>query len=58
VKTLKTLIKKYLEFEKEHGNAKTVDHVKQLTQRIISERLANINENDEEGSDKMDVDDQ
>jgi rRNA biogenesis protein RRP5 len=59
VKTLKTLIKKYLEFEKENGNAKTLEHVKTLTQRLITEKLTQINDDEAEGEDnKMEVDDE
>ena len=50
VKTLKTVIKKYLEFEKENGNSKTLEHVKQLTHKIINSKISQLEE------DEMEVD--
>lgn len=58
IKILKTLIKKYLEFEKEFGTAKTVDHVKILTGKIISEKMSQFNTEEPEEEHEMVVDDQ
>lgn len=51
-KFLKTIIKKYLEFERDHGTQKSLEHVKQLTQSIISSRISSLDKKEE----KMDVD--
>lgn len=53
-KVLKTIIKKYLEYEKEHGNKKTFEHVMALTQKLISNKLSNLEKKDE--NEEMDVD--
>ena len=54
IKTLKTVIKKYLEFETAHGNDRTIKHAKELTHKIIQAKLSEL-DNDDEGED-MQVD--
>lgn len=44
VKKMKTLFKKYLEFEKQHGTEKTVDKVKLMAEEYVSNRIGNDNE--------------
>ncbi len=48
VKTLKTIIKKYLEFETTHGNEHTLKHVKELTHKIIHAKLSELDNGEEE----------
>ena len=36
------IIKKYLEFEKEFGNTKTFEHVKNLAQKLVTEKLTKL----------------
>ena len=54
IKALKTIIKKYLEYEKENGNKKTIEHVVGLTQKLISKKIAEVQKNEE--NDDMDID--
>lgn len=56
IKTLKTIIKKYLEFEKDNGNAKTLEHVKNLTQQIIVNKLGQLKREEDNNNDNMDID--
>lgn len=54
IKALKTIIKKYLEYEKENGNKKSIDHVVQLTQKLISKKMADVQKNEE--NNEMEID--
>jgi len=57
IKVLKTIIKKYLEFEKEHGNKKTIEHVMKLTQDLIKNKLSTFQQSEDiEEKDQMDID--
>jgi len=54
IKVLKTIIKKYLEYEKEHGNKKTIEHVMALTQKLINNKLSSLQKSDD--NDQMEID--
>ena len=54
LKVLKTIIKKYLEYEKENGNKKTIEHVMSLTQKLINEKIKDLQKTDE--NDDMEID--
>jgi rRNA biogenesis protein RRP5 len=56
IKALKTIIKKYLEYEKENGNKKTIEHVVNLTQKLISKKISDVRKNETEENDDMDID--
>jgi len=54
IKVLKTIIKKYLEYEKEHGNKKTIENVVAITQKLINNKLSSLQKNDD--NEQMEVD--
>lgn len=57
IKVLKTIIKKYLEYEKENGTKKTIEHVMTLTQKLINQKLSNLQlPEDENANNNMDLD--
>ena len=56
IKILKNMIKKYLEFEVKFGNSKSVEHVKKLTQELISKKLQELDDGEEDVNEEMNVD--
>ena len=60
IKILKNMIKKYLEYETKNGNHKSVEHVKKLTQELISKKLQELdkdnNDSAEENEENMNID--
>lgn len=59
IKVLKTIIRKYLETEMKFGTPKTVENAKLLTQKIITDKMNEINEAqeiDENNENNMEMD--
>jgi len=63
VKVLKAIVKKYLEVEMKHGNAKSLENAKMIAQLLITQKLAQMSEMEEaknqmegEGEEQMNID--